>query len=100
LIERPLVPIDAEPGEPVQNRLDRLGGGTGAIGVLDAQDEGAPVMPCVEVAEQGRSRAANVQKAGRAGGKTRPDRHGAWLCAGRTQCVKLSTRTKALRTLG
>src|SRR5262245_28923249 len=95
LEERTFVPVDAEPAETVEDGLDRFRGRPRPVGVLDAEDERALVVARIEVAEERRPCAADVQKARGAGREARPDSHGAWLCAGRTQRVKLSTAVRA-----
>ena len=44
LEERSLVPVDAEPGERLEDVVDQLGLVAGAVGVLDAQHEAAPLL--------------------------------------------------------
>ena len=68
-----LVPVEAEPAEAVQDRLQRLGHVALLVGVVDAQDELAAVLAGEQPVEQGRADAADVQIAGRAGGETRAD---------------------------
>ena len=41
LADRFAVPVEPEPGQTVQDGLGRLGGGAFAVGILDAQKEGA-----------------------------------------------------------
>ena len=60
------VPIEAEPAHPVEDRVDRLLGRAGLVGVLDAQQEFAAVVAGEQPVEQRRARAADVQEAGRA----------------------------------
>src|SRR5690606_18849616 len=64
LMERPLVPQQAEPLEPVGDRLDHRVARARAVGVLEAQDEGAAVVTGETPVEQCGSRAADVQVAG------------------------------------
>ncbi len=63
---RPLVPVEAEPPERVDDELDVLVGRARAVGVLDAQDEDAAVVAREQPVEQRRAGAADVQVAGRA----------------------------------
>ena len=65
LADRLAVPIEAEPFEPVENRVDRRLRRPLAIGVLDAQQELAARVLGVEPVEQRRARAADMQEAGR-----------------------------------
>ena len=80
LVEGPFVRVEAEPFHAVQDRLDRFGRGALAVGVLDAQDERAAVAARVQPAEKRRAHAADVQEAGRAGGESGADGHGARDC--------------------
>ena len=77
LVERTLVVIEAQPLHALEDRVDGLGGGALAVGVLDAQDERAAVTARVQPAEQGRADPADVQHAGGAGGEAGADGHGA-----------------------
>ena len=65
LADRLAVPIETEPFEPVDDRVNRSLRRTLAIGVLDAQQELAAEMLGVKPVEQSRARAADVQEAGR-----------------------------------
>src|ERR1051325_3920643 len=65
------VPVDAEPLEAIQNRLQGLGAIAFGGGVVDAQDEAAAVLFGVEPVEQRCADAADVEVAGGAGSKTR-----------------------------
>ena len=67
LADRLAVPIEPEPFEPVENRLDRRLRRPFAVGVLDAQQELAAEALGVEPVEQRRARAADMQEAGRRG---------------------------------
>jgi len=75
LEERPFVILQAEPGHALQNGIHRLGGGTLEVGVLDAQNERAPVLARVEPGKQRGARAAHVQVTGGAGGESGADGH-------------------------
>src|SRR5262249_25559040 len=70
-----LVPVEAEPLEAVEDRLERLGDIPLLVGVVDAQDELAAVLAGEEPVEQRRADAADVKVARGAGGKTSADRH-------------------------
>ncbi len=59
------VPVQAQPLQPFEDRLGRLGRRTPAVRILDSQDELAAVMPGEQPVEQRRARAADVQVAGR-----------------------------------
>ena len=65
LAYRLAVPIEPEPFEPIDDRLDRGLGRTLAVGVLDPQQELAAEALGVEPVEQRRPRAADVQETGR-----------------------------------
>src|SRR5690349_6972003 len=61
---RPLVPVQPEPAQSVDDAGHHVPRGTLGIGVLDAEDEGAAMATGVEPVEQRRPRAADVQVAG------------------------------------
>ena len=58
------VPTEFEPPKAVEDRLDVLGLGAFAIGILDAEDELAAGVARIEPVEQRRARAADMQRAG------------------------------------
>src|SRR5262249_34287279 len=55
------VPVDAEPFEAIENRLQRLGTIALGVRVIDAQDELSAMFPGVEPVEQRGAYAADVQ---------------------------------------
>ena len=61
---RAFVPIQPEPFQTVVNDLHGIDGVAGLVGVLDAQDKLAAVVPREQPVEQRRPRPADVQKAG------------------------------------
>ena len=63
LAQRPLVPVDAEPAEGVEQRLLGLPRRALAIGVLDAQDQAAAVAAREGPVEQRRADGSDVQRA-------------------------------------
>ena len=67
------VDLDAAPAERLQDIL--LGSGDEAlrVGILDAEDHRAPVLPGEEVVVEGRADAANVQRSGGAGCEAHPN---------------------------
>jgi hypothetical protein len=69
LVEGPFVVVQAQPGHAFQDGVDRFFRGALAVGVLDAQDEGAAVVARMQPGEQRRARAADVQIAGGTGGE-------------------------------
>ena len=70
----PFVPVQAEPAEAVEDRLQRrLGHVPLLVGVVDAEDELPAVLAGEQPVEQGRADAADVQVAGRAGGEAGAD---------------------------
>ena len=69
LIDGVAVPIEPEPGEPVEDRGDRGVGGTFAVGVLDAQQHLPAGVAGIEPVEQRRAAAADMQKSGGEGAK-------------------------------
>ena len=67
------VPLQAEPGQAIQDGLDGGRGGARAVGVLDTQQVFAAVMAGKQPVEERSARAADMQKAGRRGRKTGDD---------------------------
>ena len=65
LRERPLIPIELEPAQRVEDLLDVLRGGALAVGVLDPQDELSAPPPGVEPVVQCRPRSPDVEGARR-----------------------------------
>ena len=74
LRDRPLVPVELEPAQRVEDLLDVLGRRALAVGVLDAQDELAALAAREEPVVQCRPRAADVQHARRRRRETYPHR--------------------------
>ena len=72
LRERPLVPVELEPAQRVEDLLDVLRGGALAVGVLDAQHELAALAARQQPVVQCRPRAADVQHARRAMARSGP----------------------------
>ena len=70
---RALVPVDAEPAEPVEDGLKCLGLVAFSVRVVDAQDELAAVPSGQQPVEQGGADAADVEITGGAGSKTCAD---------------------------
>lgn len=66
------VPLQAHPPQVVQDRLFRFLGGPLAIGVFNAQDEGAALAAGEQPIEQGRAGVADVQVAGGRRSETNP----------------------------
>ena len=65
LVHDLLVPREAEPLEPLENGASAFVGAAGAIGVFDAQQEVAVELLRVQPVEEGGTRAADMEKAGR-----------------------------------
>src|SRR3989449_621517 len=63
---RPLVPVEAEPLEGLEDRGDVLVGRARTVGVLDPEDEGPAVVARVEPVEQRGARAPDVEVSRRA----------------------------------
>ena len=63
------VPAEAEPAQAVEDGVERGLGVALDVGVVDAQDHGAPVVAGIEPVENVVSRAADVQKARGEGAK-------------------------------
>jgi len=70
------VPIQAQPFQPGGNRIDGFLGGALTVGVFDAQQELPAHVLGVQVIEQRRAGAADVQKARGGRGKACYDSHG------------------------
>ncbi len=73
LVHRLAVPIEAEPGEAVDDRGDRGVGRALAVGVLDAQEHLAAVTTGEEPVEERGTRAADVEEARGRGREARDD---------------------------
>jgi len=73
LVEWPLVGVKAEAADAVEDHLHGLRRRSLAGGILDAQDEHAPVAARVESAKERRADASDVQEVGRAGCETGAD---------------------------
>ena len=72
-----LVPVQAEPGQGVEDGLEGLLGIPGGVGVLDAEDEGATGMTGVGPVEQAGAHHAHVRDARGRGAEADADRAGA-----------------------
>src|SRR5436190_12474932 len=70
-----LVPVEAEPREAVEDDLGVFVGGTGLVGVFDAQQELAALFAGEEPVEEGSSGSANVEVAGGRRGEADADTH-------------------------
>src|SRR5690606_39840540 len=75
----PLVPVEAQPAQAVENGCEGLLGGALGVGVLNAEDEGAAVVAGKEPVEERRASPTHVQVAGGTGRKTGPN-----LCQARS----------------
>src|SRR5271157_1611010 len=75
---RSLIPIDADPPKTIEDALDGILDVPLLVGVVDPQQKLAAEMPGQQPVEQGRSHSADVQKAGRTGGKAGAYGHGAF----------------------
>ena len=65
------VPVEPEPLQAVEDRVNRCIRRARAIRIFDAQEEFSAVMPCKQPVEQGRTRAADMQETRWRRGKTR-----------------------------
>ena len=74
LKDRPLVPVELQPAQGIDDLGDVLGARAVAIGVLDAQHELSSLVAREQPVEQCRPRPADVQRAGRRGGEAHPHR--------------------------
>src|SRR5207244_12424132 len=75
LERRLLVPVEAQPGETVEDDARVLVGGAGPVGVLDAEQELTARVARVQPVEQGGTGAADVEVAGGRGGEADADGH-------------------------
>src|SRR3546814_2342859 len=73
LIDGVAVPMEVEPAHAVENRVDRRLGRTGAIGILDTEQEPAAMVAREQPVEQRGTRATDMEEAGRRGGEARHD---------------------------
>ena len=64
LVDGLLVPREAEPLHPLEDRAGALVGAARLVGILDAQQELAAVVPDEQPVEEGRARATDVEVAG------------------------------------
>src|SRR5581483_2938342 len=69
LAHRPLVPVELEPPQRVEDLLDVLGGGTLPVGVLDPKHQGAARAAGEEPVVERGSGAADVKRPGRRRGE-------------------------------
>ncbi len=72
LADRPLVVVQAEPAQGVEDLLDVLRGRALAVGIFDAQDERPAVVPREQPVVQRRASTADVQRAGRRRSEAKP----------------------------
>ena len=70
---RPLVPVETEPAQAVENAVDHFARRSLGVRVFDAQHERAAVPAREEPVEQRRAGAADVQVTRRRRGKTDAD---------------------------
>ena len=77
-----LVPVQPQPGQRVDDRLVRLLGVPGRVGVLDPEDESAAVVPGERPVEQRRPGQPDVRGAGGRWAEAGPDRAGGAAAAG------------------
>ncbi len=64
LIDGVAVPFDPEPGQPIEDRGDRVFGGAFAVGILDPQQHLASAPSRIEPIEQRGARPSDVEEAG------------------------------------
>src|SRR3546814_17966712 len=72
LIDGVAVPMEVEPAHAVENRVDHRLGRTGAIGILDTEQEPAALVAREQPAEPRGTPATERATAGRRGGGARP----------------------------
>ena len=75
LEDRPLVEIEVQPPQGVEDLVDVLRRGPRPVGIFDPQHEGAAVAPRQQPVVQRRSRAADVQCPGRGWSKSDSQGH-------------------------
>src|SRR5205823_440744 len=97
LMDDVTIPVEPEPGEPIDDRGHCLGGRAHPVRILDAQPECAAlaitlVVARIEPVEQRGAGAADMEKPGRGGGETDDDTHGA-LCKPCWRAAKSLSRT-------
>src|SRR5205823_12343336 len=97
LMDDVTIPVEPEPGEPIDDRGHRVGGRAHPVRILDAQPECAAlaitlVVARIEPVEQCGAGAADMEKPGRGGGETDDDTHGA-LCKPCWRAAKSLSRT-------
>src|SRR3546814_1152250 len=73
LVDRVAIPVEPEPAQPVEDRVDRGLGGAGAVGILDAQQELAAVVAREQPVEQRGARAADMEETRRRRREARDD---------------------------
>jgi len=73
LKEWPLLPVQTQPLQALEDGLDGFSREPNYIGILNPQDEFSPVVPGKKPIEKGRSRPSNMEKTRRTGRKARPD---------------------------
>ena len=78
LAHRPLVPVQLEPAQRVEDLLDVLGRRALAVGVLDPQHQLAPLVAGLEPVVQCRPRSADVERPRRRRGE--PHLYWRFLC--------------------
>src|ERR1700731_4121297 len=71
LIDRVPVPIELEPRQPLQDRVNRRLGRALSVGILYTQQHLPPTAAGEEPVEKGGASTAYVQEAGRGGSKSR-----------------------------
>ena len=71
----PLVPLEPQPAQAVEDAAHHLGGRSLEVGVLDAEHERPAVPAGEQVVEEGRPRAADVKVAGRRRRESHARRH-------------------------
>jgi hypothetical protein len=76
LEHRRLLGGEAQPAQPVEDRVDRLLGGALPVGILDPQQVPPAMVAGKEPVEEGRPGTPDVQVTGRRGCKPDDDTHG------------------------
>src|SRR3990167_7043183 len=91
LIEWALVPVELQPFQGLQDRFDRFGRRSFAVGILDAEDKLAAMVAGEKIVEQSRARTSNVEVPGGAGGES--SAHGCHHCKVTRRCSHSQQRS-------
>ena len=88
LVDHLAIPIQVQPGHPIEDGGNGRLGGAGPIGILDAQMEFTAVVAGKQPVEQRGAGAADVQETGGRGGKAGDDLAGQILCCAHARFIQ------------